>query len=82
MKADALLHPVRMRIVQVPAQGRALTAQQLAEALTEVPQATPYRHLQKLVESGVLIVVDERQRAPETKRLDATVADPHQQSTH
>lgn len=61
MKADALLHPLRMRIVQVLARGCALTTQQLAETLDDVPQATLYRHLQKLVEVGVLTVVEERQ---------------------
>lgn len=60
VKADSLLHPIRMRLVQVLAQGRALTPAQLAEALPDVPQATLYRHLQKLAEAGLVTVVSER----------------------
>jgi DNA-binding PadR family transcriptional regulator len=36
-----------------------MTAQQLQERLADVPQATLYRHLKKLTETGVLIVVEE-----------------------
>ena len=60
-KADALLHPIRMRLVQVLAHSGPSTPQQLGEALPDVPQATLYRHLQKLAEAGVLSVVEERQ---------------------
>lgn len=59
-QADALLHPVRMRLVQALAQRGPLTPQQLGEALPDVPQASLYRHLQRLVEAGLLTVVEER----------------------
>src|SRR5690348_17278201 len=58
-KTDIVLHPVRMRILQNLAT-RNLTPLQLAEELVNVPQATLYRHLNKLVEAGVLLVVEER----------------------
>lgn len=54
-----LLHPVRMAIVQNLLGGRSLTAQQLGEQNPEVPQATLYRHLNKLLESGVIEIVQE-----------------------
>lgn len=63
-KADLILHPIRMRmLLQFAAgtTGRRLTAQQLSERLRDVPQATLYRHLKLLSESGVLAVVEERQ---------------------
>lgn len=63
-KADLLLHPVRMRILQTflgGIQGRRMTTQQIAEALDDVPQATLYRHLNKLAAGRVLVVVEERQ---------------------
>ena len=57
--ADLLLHPVRLRVVQALA-GRELSAAQLRTRLPDVPQATLYRHLDRLREGGVLEVVAER----------------------
>ncbi len=58
-KPDLILHPVRLRIIQALS-GRSLTPQQLAETLSDVPQATLYRHINKLAEGGILAVVAER----------------------
>ena len=60
-KADLILHPVRMKILQTLASGRRKTVQQIAAKLTEVPQATLYRHLKKLLEAKVIEVVEENQ---------------------
>jgi DNA-binding transcriptional ArsR family regulator len=49
-----------MRIMLALA-GRELTAQGLAELLRDIPQATLYRHLNRMVKAGVLKVVAERQ---------------------
>lgn len=57
--ADVVLHPVRLRIVQQLG-GRSLTTAQLRAALPDVTQATLYRHVATLVDSGILAVVDER----------------------
>lgn len=58
-KEDLLLHPVRLRIIQETA-GRHVTAQELAENLPDVPQATLYRHLRTLSQAGILTVVRQR----------------------
>jgi hypothetical protein len=58
--ADLLLHPVRLRIVQAFLGDRALTTSQLRAELPDVPPASLYRHVSRLVEGGVLGVVDER----------------------
>jgi hypothetical protein len=55
--ADLLLHPVRLRIVQAFLGDRALTTGALAAELTDVPPATLYRHVARLVDAGVLQVV-------------------------
>jgi len=60
-KADLILHPVRMKILQTLASGRRKTVQQIAEKLTEVPQATLYRHLKKLLDAKMIEVVEENQ---------------------
>lgn len=59
-KADLLLHPVRLRIAQVLTGRRQLTAQQIAQTQPKISQASLYRHLNLLVEGGVLTVVQER----------------------
>ncbi|HEU5379284.1 MAG TPA: helix-turn-helix domain-containing protein [Ktedonobacteraceae bacterium] len=59
IKAALLLHPLNLRIVD-KIEGRQLTAQQLAEILPDIAQATLYRHLNQLVEGGILIIVEER----------------------
>jgi len=58
--ADLLLHPVRLRIVQAFLGDRALTTSELAAELSDVPAASLYRHVARLVDAGVLAVVAER----------------------
>jgi DNA-binding transcriptional ArsR family regulator len=58
--ADLLLHPVRLRIVQAFAGERPLTTSQLATELSDIPAASLYRHVSRLVNAGVLEVVSER----------------------
>ncbi|HEY2239285.1 MAG TPA: helix-turn-helix domain-containing protein [Streptosporangiaceae bacterium] len=79
--ADLLLHPVRLRIVQAFLGDRALTTSQLAAELSDVPAASLYRHVARLVDAGVLAAVAERrvrgalERTYEL-RLDATAIGP------
>ena len=58
--ADLLLHPVRLRIVEAFLGDRALTTSVLAAELADVPPASLYRHVARLVDAGVLAVVAER----------------------
>ncbi len=60
-KIDIMLHPIRMRTIQTLIGGRRLTVQQINELLPDVPQATMYRHLNKLLEAGIITVVEENQ---------------------
>jgi len=57
---DLLLHPIRLRIVQAFLGDRALTTQQLRVELPDVPPASLYRHVARLVDAGVLAVVSQR----------------------
>ncbi len=59
-KADAIFHPVRIRIVQALFGGRQLTAQQLIGATGGYSIATLYRHLKQLIEAEIITVVEER----------------------
>jgi hypothetical protein len=58
--ADLLLHPVRLRIMEAFLGDRALTTSALAAELADVPPASLYRHVGRLVSAGVLAVVAER----------------------
>jgi len=58
--ADLLLHPVRLRIVQAFLGDRALTTTELRDELPDIPAASLYRHVGRLVDGGVLSVVSER----------------------
>src|SRR4051794_12982276 len=55
---DVILHPIRMRIIQSLI-NQQRTAQQLKELLPDIPQASLYRHLKRLVEAGVIHIIDE-----------------------
>lgn len=58
--ADLLLHPVRLRIVQAFLGDRALTTSALSAELADIPAASLYRQVARLVDAGVLAVVAER----------------------
>lgn len=58
--ADLLLHPVRLQIIQAFLGDRALTTNELQSEISDVPPASLYRHIARLVDGGVLSVVSER----------------------
>lgn len=65
---DLLVHPVRLRILQAFFGRPELTTTDLATALGNVPPASLYRHVAKLVDAGVLEVVGERRVRGATER--------------
>lgn len=58
---DMLMNPIRMGIVQNLIGGRRLSTQQISELLPHVPQATLYRHLNRLLKEGFITVAEENQ---------------------
>jgi Helix-turn-helix domain len=58
-KAQLILHPLRMRLIQAVA-GQKLTASQIGEILPDVAQATLYRQIKKLVDGGILQIAEEK----------------------
>jgi len=68
-KAEVILHPVRIRIIQCLAGRKQMTPYQLQEVLQDIPQATLYRHLRKLKDAGILVVADERQNRGATEKV-------------
>lgn len=77
--SSALLHPVRLRIVQSLLGDAELTTHQLHERLSDVPIATLYRHVGHLVTHEVLEVVGQQQvrgASEKTYRLVPEFANP------
>ena len=60
-RAEILLHPIRMRLLQVVSAAGPCTARQIADVLDDIPTTSLYRHLGRLVEARLLDVVAERQ---------------------
>jgi DNA-binding transcriptional ArsR family regulator len=71
--ADLLLHPIRLRVIQALAGGRRRSPGELAEELSDVPQASLYRHIRTLADAGVLAVVEERPARGTPQRVYALV---------
>lgn len=76
-KADLILHPIRMRIIQALLPEGNRTAQQLVERLSNVPQATLYRHLNTLLKAGLIQVVEERKIRGTTEKIYALAKNAH-----
>lgn len=66
---ELLLHPVRLRILQEFFGRPSLTTGDLAGSLPDVPPASLYRHVAKLVDAGVLAVVEERRIRGASERV-------------
>lgn len=72
VKRDLLLHPIRLKIVQVMVK-RPMTARDLMDELPDVAQASLYRHLKALVDGGLLEIVDEQPIRGGVERTYATI---------
>ena len=70
--AEVVLHPLRLRIVHALT-GRELTTRQLGAELGDIPQASLYRHVGRLVDAGVVRIVREARVRGGTQRTYAVV---------
>lgn len=57
---EIMLNAVRMRIVQALAMRESMTATELGEIISDVPRTTLYRHINILLDSGIVSVVSEK----------------------
>ncbi len=57
-KFDLMIHPIRLRIISAISADR-VTAKDLIKALPDIPQTTLYRHINILVDGGLLEIVEE-----------------------
>lgn len=61
-KVEVLMHPVRMKIAQVLMRNKeeGLTPLEMVKIIKNVPQATLYRHIQIMLDSGVIRIIKEK----------------------
>ncbi|WP_165945096.1 helix-turn-helix domain-containing protein [Micromonospora sp. KC723] len=69
---ETVLHPVRLRIVHA-LMDRELTARQLSAELSDIPLASLYRHIGRLMDAGVLRVTREERVRGGTQRTYTAV---------
>ncbi len=60
-RINLLLHPIRMRIIQWILTQQESTTAEISSALPDIPQATLYRHINKLLEAEAIKVTRENQ---------------------
>jgi DNA-binding transcriptional ArsR family regulator len=60
-RLELLLHPVRMRLVNAMHAAGMLTTSELCARLPDLPKATIYRHVERLVRGGVFEIESARQ---------------------
>ncbi|RVT58850.1 helix-turn-helix domain-containing protein [Niallia taxi] len=61
-KAEALIHPVRIKISQalIRSGENGLTPLEMVKMIKDVPQATVYRHIQVMLDAGIIRIVKEK----------------------
>ncbi|HAQ41299.1 helix-turn-helix domain-containing protein [Anaeropeptidivorans aminofermentans] len=59
-KADVILNPIRLRIIQYVAHNMPVTVAQIARAISDISKATLYRHVRILVDNEILIVIGQK----------------------
>jgi DNA-binding transcriptional ArsR family regulator len=73
--ADLLLHPIRLQIVTAIS-NQQMTAREISETIPGVPLTTLYRHINTLVEGGLIQVVGETQIRGTVERTYALAVQP------
>lgn len=76
-KIDVLMHPVRMKICQslMTNKENGLTPLEMVKIIKDVPQATLYRQLQILMDSGIIHVIKEKKVKSVTEKYYALKED-------
>lgn len=68
LQEDVVLHPIRMRVVLCLGEGE-LTTREIQARMPDVPQATLYRAINRLIEAKRIDVVEHRKRGGATERV-------------
>lgn len=76
-KAEVLMHPVRMKIIQALMLNKedGLSTLEMNSIIKDVPQATLYRHIQILTDESIIKIVKERKVRSVTEKFYAVNGD-------
>jgi DNA-binding transcriptional ArsR family regulator len=75
-KSDLIIHPVRLRILRVLGK-EALTTQEIADGMPDVPKSSIYRHLKLLLDGDMVVVSDKRLVKGIQEKTYRIAQDPH-----
>jgi DNA-binding transcriptional ArsR family regulator len=78
---SCILNPTRMRIIQAILKNKNMTVQQISKELPDVPQATLYRHLDKLVKANAITIVQENKIRGVLEKVYSVDANPYDIAT-
>ncbi|MGL6249129.1 MAG: helix-turn-helix domain-containing protein [Culicoidibacterales bacterium] len=76
---ESMIHPVRMQILQVIIKQEQATTKEISQACSEIPQATLYRNLAKLVKDKIIRVESENQVRGVREKVYAININPYSQ---
>ena len=72
---DCITNPVKCKLLlEIHSQGKA-TARHLSDIYNDIPQATLYRHLKKMLSDGILQVIEETQVRGTVEKTYALASD-------
>jgi DNA-binding transcriptional ArsR family regulator len=74
-KANLILHPIRLRILTAISSYH-MNTKEIADLMPDIPQTTLYRHINALLEGGLLKIVEEKQIRGTIERTYALTAPP------
>lgn len=74
-KADLIIHPVRLRMLQFLSE-TPLTTEQLAQKMPDVAKSSIYRHLKKLLEAGMVEASERRTTKGFVEKVYRNLAQP------
>jgi predicted transcriptional regulator len=58
-KFETIIHPVRLRIIRL-LQNDPMTTVEIGNRLSDIPQATLYRNIDKLIKTGFIKITEEK----------------------
>lgn len=74
-KADLMLHPIRLRILTAISTYH-MAAKEIAELLPDIPLTTLYRHINMLLDGGLIQVIEEKPIRGTIEHIYAVTAPP------
>ncbi|MCX7773985.1 MAG: helix-turn-helix domain-containing protein [Clostridia bacterium] len=76
---ESMIHPIRIKIIQEILKKENATVRDIAEAVSDVPQASLYRHINKLLNENIIEVVAENKVRGTLEKVYKIRTDPYEE---